>query len=59
LNSDRLDEIVALLARLNIDVACLICGPNAALGVITCEQMQAHRGSENDLLAREYRRQLG
>ena len=56
MDADRLDEIAALLRRLDIDVAALVAGPGAALGVISLEHLAAYEGRENECLAQIWRR---
>ena len=52
----RADEMVAILTRLNVDVACVIQTDWGGLDVITDQEMQSHEGREHLLLADKYNR---
>ncbi len=51
----RADEMVAILARLNVDVACLIHTDWGGLDVITQQEMHSNHGREHLLLADKYK----
>ena len=55
----RADELVAILARLNVDVACVIQTEWGGLDVITQQEMHAFDGREHLLMAEKYNRLVG
>jgi hypothetical protein len=52
----RADQMVAILARLNVDVACVIQTDWGGLDVVTQQEMRAYDGREHLLLASKYNR---
>ena len=52
----RADEMVAIMARLNVDVACVIQTDWGGIDVVTQQEMRAHDGREHLLLASKYNR---
>ena len=55
----RAEEMVAILARLNVDVACVIQTEWGAMDVVTSEELRRHGGREHLLLADKYMMLLG
>ena len=54
----RADQVVEILRRLEVDVACLIFTDWGDLDVITCEELSRHQGREQQLLAAKYSRMV-